>query len=664
MASFVTLPEATAIDRVAWLALLAPVLTVAGMLAGSFLWNEDFWWYLASGKEVLRHGGIPTRDPFLYTSGGAAQQWVLHSWLWTTLVAGLEALGGLPLVVAWHTTLVLALVALVYTTRRVDRWGLTNATFVALFVAVAGPRLCGKAELATYVFVAAYYRFFESERAGSWPTAVRWTLLAGAQVLWAQLHGGHWLGPLLAGSFALGRLAAPAGAADVPSQRPYGELVLPVLLSLVALADPWHFADRLAPFGFVVGARSVQPLGEAGLALITEWRSPYSSGLQQPAFLHLLLTIVGLVAWLRSRRPRSAPRLVFVLAVSALAAGAIRHLALLALAVALTGIDNWAGRVAARGRGLFYRASCGLLATSLILAAAGLRGLRHAVEAGQSAQWTFALNPATTLPGAVAFLRNEGLPGPIFNDFQSGAYLDAALYPVERAFVDGRVLDAGLVARYTRIVDTPGAWQRAEAEFGFRIAVLGNYSRALRSQLGTALRRDPRWRLAYMDALTAVFVRRDPGSASAPVLALGAEGALPPFLRRPGWCSAALPLALARLFLDPREDERLAEYLAILGELGLTREVEKAATAGLAVQPEVAALWRQRCAARLELRLAREALSDCRQAVRLKPHDRSTILLVALALTENGEPAEARDVLTRALQRFPDDPRLLSALRR
>src|SRR5258708_4466504 len=151
---------ASAFRRWSWLLLLAPLLILTAVLVASFLWNEDFWWYLASGRAIVAQGGIPAHDPFLYTTAASAQQWVLHSWLWTVIVAALDSLGGLGLVVAWHTVLALAVLGLVYTARRVDRWGLANVVLAAIFVAVSGWRLCGKAELATYLFVALDYRLF------------------------------------------------------------------------------------------------------------------------------------------------------------------------------------------------------------------------------------------------------------------------------------------------------------------------------------------------------------------------------------------------------------------------------------------------------------------------------------------------------------------------
>ena len=51
----------------------------------SFVWNEDLWWYLASGETILEQGGIPDHDTFLYTSTETTR-FPSHSWLWSVVL--------------------------------------------------------------------------------------------------------------------------------------------------------------------------------------------------------------------------------------------------------------------------------------------------------------------------------------------------------------------------------------------------------------------------------------------------------------------------------------------------------------------------------------------------------------------------------------------------
>src|SRR4051812_27708952 len=72
----------------AWLA-LAPVAAVpAGRLADS-----DPWWQIRTGHLIWDAGRLPTTDPFSWTAAG--RPWVLNSWAYDVLLAGVHHLGGL-----------------------------------------------------------------------------------------------------------------------------------------------------------------------------------------------------------------------------------------------------------------------------------------------------------------------------------------------------------------------------------------------------------------------------------------------------------------------------------------------------------------------------------------------------------------------------------------
>ncbi|HEV7786385.1 MAG TPA: hypothetical protein VGQ28_13655, partial [Thermoanaerobaculia bacterium] len=165
-----------------WLLFLMPILAVAASLSLGYLWNEDFWWYLTSGRYLLKNLHFPSADPFLYTAGKGLA-WVYHSWLWTVLIALVHRVAGLGGVVVFHGLIALALCALVYTTGKVDRFGLVNALAVTLFLATLGERLCGKAEMASWLLLALFYRLLDGEKPFTWK---RGAALGGLQVLWAN----------------------------------------------------------------------------------------------------------------------------------------------------------------------------------------------------------------------------------------------------------------------------------------------------------------------------------------------------------------------------------------------------------------------------------------------------------------------------------------------
>jgi hypothetical protein len=659
-------PEPASGFRGVWLLLLAPALAVVASLTLGYLWNEDFWWYLTSGRQVLEQGRIPSQDPFLYTSGQGIG-WVYHSWLWTVVVAGLERLAGLEGVVVFHMLLAVGLSILVYTAGRVDRLGLVNALALTLFLVTIGPRLAGKAEVASWLMLAIFFRLLEREGTFTWK---RGAVLGGLQVLWANLHGGYPLGIFIALCYGVGGWIEARRGGGSPGRPP---LWFPALLFVLALADPWHFSERLAPFGFVTGSEELQPTGESGTNLILEWRSPFhptSAGGRLP-WLYGLAAGAGLGSFVAARR-WPVPRLFFFLGMAALGATAVRHLPGLALAAALVILRNLEergraprparrDRTAKRGvsRGWAYAAACGLLAVVLLGAAVALLVARPGFEGGQSASF-FTVRPVIACPQAADFILENDLPGPIFNDYPMGAYLTYRLWPKHRLFIDSRVLDPSVVARYTRMVDSPESWRQAESRYGFRTVVLGNYSRTVRSPLGMTLLRDRRWRLVYADPLAVILVKDGPSIPPVFRLGLPEAGGRDPFVPPRGFVPP-LP-ALQRAFLNDFPANYLVEYLAILGQLGRTGEVVQLATRALETLPDHPLLYRQRCAAHLVEGATREAVDDCTAAYRQIPEDAQVVTVYAMALHRAGRRDEALAVLRKALRENQFDPTLQQTL--
>jgi len=645
-----------------------PLLAVVGSLTLSYLWNEDFWWYLTSGRYLLDHHQFPSQDPFLYTAEKGIG-WVYHSWLWTVLVAGVHGLAGLGGVVVFHAILGLALCAIVYTTGRADRLGLVNALVVTLFLVTMGQRLCGKADVATWLMLAIFYRLLDSGEAFTWR---RGLALGVLQVLWANLHGGYPLGIFVALCYSLGGWIETRFGARKAEASParYPPLWFPAGLFLAAVADPRMFRERLAPFAFISGSRSVQPLGESG-NLIVEWQSPFRAAVTDSSlpWLFALAVLAGLASFAVVRR-WPLPRLLFFLGMVALGATAVRHLPGLALSAALVTLSNLAGRVprkpaprpkrrkktAAEPRTPArwpYAAACGLVALLLLGAAAALRIARPGFESGQSGGF-FTVRPAIACPQAASFILEHELPGPIFNDFQMGAYLSFRLYPKHRLFIDSRVLDPSVVVRYTEMVGSPARWQVAENRYGFRTVILGNYSKTVRSPLGQALLQDPSWRLAYVDPLAVIFVKDGLSLPAEAHLDLSEpEGRRVPFVEPAGFVPP-LP-ALQRAFLHDFPANYLIEYLADLGQLGRSRDVVELATRALESMPGHPLLYRQRCAAQFALGAPRAALDDCASAYQRGSHDPQVAALYSMVLNSAGRRQEALFVLDKALQEHPDD---------
>ena len=78
--------------RFAEAALLAALGVLALRAALGDVTGEDLWWHLATGRFIIEHGAIPTRDVFSWTHPGA--RWVNQEWLAQVLFFELLDRGG------------------------------------------------------------------------------------------------------------------------------------------------------------------------------------------------------------------------------------------------------------------------------------------------------------------------------------------------------------------------------------------------------------------------------------------------------------------------------------------------------------------------------------------------------------------------------------------
>ncbi len=519
--------------------------------------DPDYWTHLALGRAFVAAGSIRIEEPFLLAVRGAVDP---VSWpaqiLFHAVRAALGDAGVSALVAVVAAAAFLPLALLLPAGASAQQRG---AAFVLLAAAaaVARFRFAPRPEVFAYPLLAltlsqalAFGRapsfrklLFVGLALAAWiPCHVSWALgaaLAGAALLlrprpdfWREAWSRRRLVPLAAVALALafaGASAARFGAEVLGYLRQGG-----LLVGVTEMRPTWEFPEVLWPF-----------LAVAALALVLSLGAP--EGRWRRAALWLVALALGLAV--------------------------VRNVAFALLAMAAAALP---GLAAGRGDvvpGLGPRAARAA-AAAIALALLGL-ALRDV-----DPPWGVGVRWALVPREAARFVAERSPPGPVFNSWDLGGYLDWAWGGRPRTFLDGRLVSTALVAEHDAVVDLLGP-EPVLARYGFGTVLL----QALYRDSGRILPavgfflEHPGWRLVHAsDALVFARLPLPPGLEP-----LRAAEAWREVLREVEGLRGARPEPPHLLYARTVALDRLGERLAAAASL---REA-------MAAHPELAAYYRR-----------------------------------------------------------------------
>ncbi len=289
-----------------FLAIALPVL--AALLAS--LPSVDLTYHLRAGAEILETGAIPNADTWTFTALG--MPWIDQQWGAQLVLASVERVGGWTGLVLLRAALVGWIVTCLFVIARrsLDPRSASLLTLAAFVVAVVTlalrPQLFGMAAFATVLLLVARRR--------EHPTML-W-LVPVITLVWANLHGSFFLGPVVLG------LAWLQDVHDgVPA--PHRTLLVGIVSAVAACLTPFGPAVWVYAIGL-----SVDPLVTTR---ITEWQPTSLRDVPGIAFFVSALAVAAVLA--RRGRPTDWPTLLWFAVFFLIGTYAIRGLAWWPLAV-------------------------------------------------------------------------------------------------------------------------------------------------------------------------------------------------------------------------------------------------------------------------------------------------------------------------------------------
>ena len=491
------------------LPLAALLLFVAGLSLRPMA-ESDLFFHLKAGQEILARHALPGRNLYSFTAPDYPD--LDTSWLAEVGAAALFAHGGFPaIVVAKTLVLLLAFAAAYAICRRRGAGAVASALALAAAAFVGRDRFVERPHLFSLAGAVATLAAIDAllERRDGAAGAARvaaWFL--AAVVLWANLHAGVFVAPLLVGSAAVA--AATVGRDRVAARR------------LALLAAGAALATLVTPVGWGLIRYLRLHLVLPALHPVDEFRAPtwLSDGalvVYAGAFAvaGTFLVVIGAGA----ARRRTLVLLASSLPLGVLAAHSVRFGAdfalvaapVLALAATLAG-DRLTSRLPAVVP--IVRSPLPAVATAALLIGFSVA---PRLAAGSTFGERFGIGLDTReLPlGAIAFANDNGLRERMYNDFEIGSYLlfePVGGYPRHGVFVDPRL--PAYPPEMHRLLGrgdlTRDDWQAAMDHYGVDSALLA-YAGINRRVAWW----DPtRWALVFSGGDARLFVRRLPRFAA------------------------------------------------------------------------------------------------------------------------------------------------------
>jgi hypothetical protein len=397
-----------------WVALAVLLPVVAAL--GATLSAVDLAYHLRAGTQILTGAGIPRADTFTFTA--AAREWTDQQWGAQVVLAAVYRLGGWTGLVVLRAALVGLLFGLLFLACRLRGADIRTAAWLSLaaFI-VASPALALRPQLIGMVLLGITLVLVAVRR-----THPRlFYLVPIVVVLWANVHGSFFLGPVAVGLAWLEDLHDRDSLAS-------RTLVVAVVATLASLVNPFG----PAVWAYAVGLSTNPEV----TARISEWQPTTLRTVPGILFFASALAVAVLLA--RRGRLTAWPTLAWLGVFFVVGGYAIRGVAWwpLGAAFAVAGIVQSSGAVAERQLAPIARRLNAAIVAALVIVAIVLLPVWRATDPATGVQ----SGVLTDAPGGItAALRTTARTGDrLFNPQPWGSWFEFAL-PELPVAIDSRI---------------------------------------------------------------------------------------------------------------------------------------------------------------------------------------------------------------------------------
>lgn len=539
------------------------LLLLLGFFHPITAFTQDLGRHLLTGELILRTGTVPQTNLFSYTFPDFP--FINHHWGSEVIFAMLYHLSGMPGLFALMLILILAAFGLQLFA------SLKHASPLALVIAgllslgILFERTDLRPELFSFLLLSVFITLLYRNRG----KATQWVwLLLPLQLLWVNLHIYFAVGLIVIGLFFVDAVLTHRRDLKAPQIRQLGLLLGGAVL--VSLLNPTGVVGFLYPlhvfqnYGYTIEENQTVFLLQ-------------SLGFHKPSFPYLFGYVLLLFLSLGVNYKKTKPvDWLLCLTFTYLAFSAVRNFPLLIFATflpftfSLTALLKkipvvpWQKQY--REYALYGTLLCLFLWQGYLIV--------HEHPFG------YGVTPGAEK--AVNFLQQEGIKGPLFNNFDIGSYLIYRRYPQERVFVDGRpeAYPADFFTRvYIPMQQDPAIFKDVSTQYHFNTIF---FSHTDQTPWGNTFLEhivtDPAWAIVYLDDYVIILLKRT--SENEPLIqrfgmarehlhitkaenTVDANLRLASFLTKVGWVQEAVPYLEASLKARPDD----CQILGILAQI-------------------------------------------------------------------------------------------------
>ncbi len=621
----------------------------------------DLWLHLKMGEIITATGHVPAKDILSATISGRA--WVNHEWLFQVVAHAVRSVFGFDGLLYMQAFMVLAtFMVLLLWTYRSDRQ-LVILPLLFSVLQVYQTRFTVRPDLFSVLYFVLFLMILTSFMERRWALPV----LAVLQVLWVNMHGYFFWGPVLAGLFLVAE-AARRHCSLPPAWREEGRLsdtgyrhlmIAFAVIVLATLVNPLTLKGAVYPLKVLLqlsGGHKVFFKYITELQPSIVWAKFFDFGQQGPFKTLILVSAISFI--LNIRRLNLGLLLAWAL-VLAFALMALRNMVYFSVMAYIAVMLNAAALdLKAMVPARFVREEFELLTGWLFKLAFIVFLLNYGGDMAQNGYYDFnkferkseflGVAQRTFPDGAVDFMIRNGIKGPVFNDFNSGAYLVGRAYPGIKVFIDGRTELYGdkFFQFYRKIWDDGDgkALDEAVARYHLKAALLGAaYTRPGKSVLDL-FDKKREWRLVYFADDGLVYLRDIPENAALIRKFAIDLKTLPPLV------SDIRRLGAAQV--NPYRETARAGFLR---DMGYPEQAVAQADAALRIAPASLDAFKVKAEIFADKKDHQKAFENFRLALLQKPGDSKLRRGMAIAYVGLGEYERALEQAQR-LEENPDDP--------